>query len=508
MTVSTRRTLRLLVNTTPLSLTQGRSDDTLLALLRLSRRLTGTKEGCAEGDCGACTVLVGRLEGPEDALVYRPVTSCIRLVPSLDGCHVVTIESLARWPGPGLHPLQEAMIHHHGSQCGFCTPGIIMALYALWLNHPRPTETQIRRALQGNLCRCTGYQPILEAARNAHQFGEPDRDPLVADRETIRQQLREWRDGARVTLDSEGGTGGSDPEASPADTVILPADAADLAQTLSDHPGATLVAGATDVGLWVTKELRRISPAVFIGHLGGELGQIQEEAAGLRIGALVSYADLIPALRRHFPHLEPLWWRIGGAQVRAMGTVGGNIANGSPIGDTPPGFITLGARLRLRSVRGRREIPLEAFFLAYKHQDRAPDEFVESLFVPYPVAGHHAVYKISKRRDEDISAVCGAFGVTLDGAGRVATARVAFGGMAATPKRASAVEAALMGQPWTLETIRAAQDAFTMDYQPLSDWRASAAYRLAVARNLLHRFWLESTGSEAVQLPEPGEDAA
>lgn len=470
-----RTEIRFLLNGRDVTLDSVAADQTLLDFLRLDRRLTGTKEGCAEGDCGACTVLVGHLS--ESGLVYAPVNACIRFLASVDGCHVVTVEHLSAPDGP-LHPVQQSMVDHHGSQCGFCTPGIVMALYALWMQTPEPTERQVEVALQGNLCRCTGYDPIIKAAVAVSRYGMPAADHLNTERAAITERLAALQDGRRVV------TGPKD------NLSILPRDVEDLAECLLAHPEATIVAGATDVGLWVTKFLRRIGPAIFVGHLSG-LKTVALEDGALLIGAGASYTDCQDALAAHLPHLVDYWDRIAGWQVRNMGTVGGNIANGSPIGDTPPVLIALGAEITLRKEAARRELPLEEFFVDYGKQDRAPGEFVERIRVPLPAAETmHAAYKISKRRDEDISAVAVGISVTVTD-GMIAGCRIAFGGMAATPKRAAGAERALTGKPWSAVAFETAAAALTEDFQPLSDWRASAAYRMLAAQNLLRRFYLE-----------------
>ncbi|WP_289041113.1 xanthine dehydrogenase small subunit [uncultured Aliiroseovarius sp.] len=470
-----RTEIRFLLNGKPVAISHVAADQTLLDYLRLNRRLTGTKEGCAEGDCGACTVLVGRLTG--EGLTYEPVNACIRFLASLDGCHVVTIEHVSG-PQGRLHPVQQAMVDHHGSQCGFCTPGFVMSLYALWMETPEPTEAQVETALQGNLCRCTGYEPIIRAAVAVSRYGTPSADHLNIERDQVITQLRTLRDGQRVI------TGPDDNQA------ILPADVDDLAEVLLDHPKATIVAGATDVGLWVTKFLRPIGPAVFIGHLN-EMKSVHHDADALIIGATATYTDCQDAIAKVFPHLTPYWDRIAGWQVRNMGTVGGNIANGSPIGDTPPVLIALGAEVTLRHGTTRRAMRLQDFFIDYGKQDRKPGEFVESIRVPRPAPGQRdAAYKISKRRDEDISSVAVGISVTL--ADNVITgACIAFGGMAATPKRADAAEAALLGQTWSEAAFDAAARALPQDFQPLSDWRASSDYRMLSAQNLLRRFYLD-----------------
>ncbi|UYO01082.1 MAG: xanthine dehydrogenase small subunit [Devosia sp.] len=471
--------IRFLLNGEEVTLTDVAPDLTLLDWLRLERRLRGSKEGCAEGDCGACTVLVGKLMGED--VVYDSVTACIRFVGSLHGTHVVTIEHL-RGENGALHPVQQAMVDHHGSQCGFCTPGFVMSLYGLWMREPNPSRAAIETALQGNLCRCTGYAPIIRAGQSISEHGQPQGDPLWAERIAVKDKIKAIRDGRRVEI----GSGEN--------RIFIPANLDDFAAIYEANPDARIVAGSTDVGLWVTKFMRSIGPVIFIGHLE-ELKRIAENDSELRLYAGVTYSEARPAIEANFPQLGELWNRFAGEQVRNMGTIGGNIANGSPIGDTPPPFIALGAKLHLRQGEHRREIKLEDYFLAYGKQDRRPGEFVESVTIPLLPAGERfATYKISKRREEDISALCGAFRVFVNDAGMVGMARIAFGGMAATPKRAKAVEAALVGKPWTMETIEAVLTAFGEDFQPISDMRASAEYRLLTAQNLLKRFWLETQG--------------
>ena len=480
-----RNSVRFLLNDKVVERTDISPTETLLDFLRLDRKLRGTKEGCAEGDCGACTVLVGRLFNGQ--LKYESVNACIRFVGSLDGGHVVTVEALAGSDGT-LHPVQQAMVDTHASQCGFCTPGFVMSLYGLWMQNPKPNIQEIEKALQGNLCRCTGYAAIIRAAESVTAIGDLNRDPLVTERARVTEQLLTLKDGKRVVL-GEG-----------RQQLVLPVDVDDFADVLERNPGATIVAGSTDVGLWVTKFMREIGPVVFLSHLD-DLRLITEGDDGLTLGAGVSYTDAYPVIVRHFPQLKELWNRIGGEQVRNMGTVGGNVANGSPIGDTPPALIGLGATVQLREGKNRRSVPIEKYFIEYGKQDRAPGEFVEAIHIPYlDTRDLYGVYKISKRLDEDISSVCGTFRISLDERGRVENAIIAFGGMAGTPKRASAVEASLTGAVWDEDTIEKAVPAFSDDFTPLTDWRASADYRLLVAKNLLRRFYLETRGEKLVRL--------
>ncbi|KKB12244.1 FAD-binding molybdopterin dehydrogenase [Devosia geojensis] len=454
---------------------------TVLEWIRQDLALCGTKEGCAEGDCGACTVLVGRID-PAGDLVYRSVNACITFVASLDGAHLVTVEGISS--DAELHPVQQSMVDNHASQCGFCTPGIVMSLYADWLDNPMPSVADVERNLQGNLCRCTGYQPILRAAQSIADYGDAADERLNTGRAAMRDKLLALRDRDRVVT----GTGAS--------LAILPRGADDLAEVLLEMPEATIVSGATDIGVWVTKFLREPSVMVFLSHVD-DLDGIIVEGDSLVIGARTSYSSAEAAITRHLPQLSELWSRIGGRQVRNAGTIGGNIANGSPIGDTPPPLIALGATLTLRRGGERRQVPLEDFFIDYGRQDRLPGEFIESVTVPLPQAGEHfAAYKVSKRLDEDISSVLGAFRLRLED-GLVSDIAIAYGGMAGTPKRARQMEAVLIAKPWTRATVDSAAQALPFDFSPLSDWRASSEYRMIAAQNLLVRFWAEMQGMPA-----------
>jgi len=429
---------------------------TALDLIRTRLRRTGTKEGCAEGDCGACTVLLGQLDG--ESVRWRAVNACILFVPMLHGKALMTVESLG-----GTHPVQRAMAEGHGSQCGFCTPGFVMSLVGRSMG-ALGSGAPVADVIAGNLCRCTGYGPILAAGEAA---------PIEA---------RDERATARLLRDIGPAAGSG---------WFAPRTADELASLLRAYPDARIVAGATDVGLWVTKALRDLGTVIFIGDVV-DLRGIAEDRDGVTLGACVRYSEALPALARLHPDLGELVRRIGGLQVRNAGTIGGNIANGSPIGDMPPALIALGATLTLRQGDTRRTLPLEAFFLAYGKQDRHAGEFVESVHIPRPAPEDSiAITKISKRFDSDISAVCGAFALRIE-AGVVTGARIAFGGMAGIPMRARACEASLIGKAWSEATVEAAADAMARDYQPLTDLRASSDYRLSVAGNLLRRLWIES----------------
>ena len=421
---------------------------TLLDYLREGRGLCGTKEGCNEGDCGACTVMV------EDESGKKPLNACILFLPQLHGKSVTTVEGLSK--GDTLHPVQSAMIEEHGSQCGFCTPGFIMSMATA---HARG-ETSHEDILAGNLCRCTGYAPILRAAQKAETSPVPEGFEHI-------------------------------PFAAPA-VVQRPETVDELAALYALRPTATLIAGATDVGLWVTKQMRDLDEVIFLNGVN-DLKGITETDEALEIKAMTPIADLIALFKPYAPSLSEMFRRFASTQVRAAATLGGNIANGSPIGDSPPPLIAAGATVTLRKGEDQRTIPLEAFFIAYGKQDRQPSEFVESITVPKAGLANLAVYKLSKRFDQDISAVCGAFNIAVKD-GIVRSAVIAFGGMAGTPARARTVEAALIGQPWNEATIAAALPVFAEDYTPMSDMRASAGYRLTAAQNMLRRLYAERSG--------------
>lgn len=473
-----RNEIRFLLNDSPVSVPNAGASDTLLDYLRLDKLLRGTKEGCAEGDCGACTVLVGRLL--EGDLSYESVNACIRFMGSLDGCHVVTVEHMRGKDG-GLHPVQQAMVDHHGSQCGFCSPGIVMSLYGLWMSNSSPDDHSIEKALQGNLCRCTGYAPIVRAAKAASTMGDVVDDPIVAERETIAAKLAEFADGHRIECGPDD------------DRILVPANTDDLAELLAQHPDATIVAGSTDVGLWVTKFMRSISPAIFISNLT-ELQDIEVSDGSISLGAGVTYTQAFKTISEQIPQLTNFWERIGGEQVRNMGTIGGNVANGSPIGDTPPPLIALDSTVTLRRGNGRRTVSLEKFFIDYGQQDREPGDFVERIDIPLPAQNDlFAAYKISKRRDEDISSVCSAIRLRLDDDGKIEAANICYGGMAATPKRASNAEKALVGSQLNDSSVEAAMTALESDFTPISDMRATAEYRMLAAKNLLRRFAAEQS---------------
>ena len=459
----------------------------VLNWLREDARCTGTKEGCNEGDCGACTVVIGSLPEQGDALQLQTVNACIQFLPTLHGKALFTVEDLKKEPAaPALHPVQQAMVDCHGSQCGFCTPGFVMSLWSTYEHHQacgtRPSRQQLADDLSGNLCRCTGYRPILDAGQR--MFDLPverlDSTPVV---QALRQLQRE---------------GTFEYSAPGAHRFYAPTSLDELATLREQLPGARLLAGSTDVGLWVNKQFRDLGDILYIGDVR-EMAQVQRQDGMLHIGAGASLEDAWTALVRRWPTLTDVWLRFASPPIRHAGTMGGNVANGSPIGDSPPVLMALDAEIELRRGARMRRMPLADFYLDYMKNQLEPGEFVQALRVPLDAAPTRQVraYKISKRFDCDISALCAGFSIDVRD-GVVHDVRLAFGGMAATVRRAAQAEAALRGQPWSEASVTAAQQALARDFTPLTDMRASAAYRLQVAQNLLQRLWLETRANDAL----------
>jgi xanthine dehydrogenase small subunit len=453
---------------------------TVLDWLREEMGAKGTKEGCAEGDCGACTVVLARLKAGR--IAYEPFNACILLLGQLDGAELITIEDLAS--GGELHPLQQAMVDTHASQCGFCTPGIVMSLFAAYHSDRPPTYAGLCDQLAGNLCRCTGYRPIIAAALQS-RAGEPA-DRFAATARDRVEALSALADDSDLLVGDE------------ADFFAAPASLDSLAALYARFPDATLVGGATDVGLWITKQLRDLKRVIWLGRVA-RLDRVGESADGaLSLGATLKLEDAVPVLGAIHPDLSELLRRFGSKQVRVSGTVGGNIANGSPIGDLAPALIALGGRVVLRKGAEARALPLEDFFIAYGKQDRGPGEFVVAVEAPQ-LAPHqrYRAFKVTKRFDEDISAVMLAVRFNFHPR-RVLGARIACGGMAATPKRATEAETALMGASLDEPSSwRGAEEAIGRDFTPLTDMRATAAYRTTVAANLLEKALMEISGAVA-----------
>ncbi|WP_256868414.1 xanthine dehydrogenase small subunit [Candidatus Entotheonella palauensis] len=487
--LSERNTIRFVLDGEVIELRQVDPTLTVLTYLRETLRRTGTKEGCAEGNCGACTVVLADLRNQR--VRFRAINACIQFVPTLDGKALITVESL-RAPDGRLHPVQQAMVEAHASQCGFCTPGIVMSLFALYKSESPPSRQRLNDVLAGNLCRCTGYRPIIEAAAMMYQKGSEttdaalpwmhqafsDADEVGAGERELVEQLNTLDRRTSLAIHGER-------------HFIAPTTVDELAVLVHRAPGAHLLAGGTDVGLWVTKQHQDLEAIIYLGEIEA-LRRVNVTDQDIDVGAAVTLTEVYQTLTHYYPELDELLRRFASPPIRNVATLGGNIANGSPIGDSMPALIVLGARLILRHGDQRREIALEDFYLGYRHTALAPGEFIERIRIPIHVADHHVrAYKIAKRFDQDISAVCGAYHLTLEG-NVVSHLRICYGGMAATPLRAYQCEQALIGNAWTEASVTAAMTRLDGDYTPLTDMRASEAYRRLVAKNLLRRFFLDT----------------
>ncbi len=467
--MTTSRAIRFLLAHQPIELIGVSPNLTVLQFLRAHQHLTGSKEGCASGDCGACSVVVAQLQNEQ--LVYQTINACIAFVGSLHGKQLITVEHLKQ--SNKLHDVQQALVDNHGSQCGFCTPGFVMSSFALSKKHPEPNREQVLEALAGNLCRCTGYRSIVDACMT----------PCGADEFDARQAQTI---AALKAIDNAAALDDG------MCRYYAPRSVKALADYLLKHPQARLLAGGTDLGLEVTQQLATLAHLVSLNDVA-ELKTVEEAKTAIHIGAAARYCDFTELLGKHYPELGAMIERIGSLQIRNAGTLGGNIGNASPIGDMPPPLIALGAELTLQQGENKRTMAVEDFYHDYKVTDLKPGEFIASVSLPKLKASQFLkVYKISKRIDDDISAVLAAIFIELDG-DKINAVRIAFGGMAAIPKRALQCEQALAGKCLNQQTVNEAKVALEQDFSPMSDVRASAAYRMLVAQNLLQKCFIELT---------------
>jgi len=493
-------TIRFVLDGEPVEIRNPVPTRTVLQYLREDLGRTGTKEGCAEGDCGACTVAIAEIDRSGNRLQIRAINSCIQFLPTLDGKELITVENLRRDDG-SLHPVQQAMVDCHGSQCGFCTPGFIMSLFVLYKNNAKPNRREIDDALAGNLCRCTGYRPIIEAAQKMYSY-RADKDswleePVAGDGKPAANEKKKivtLKSVARpAMLSIESGQG----------KFFSPRNVDEMAEVIDTWPDAVILAGGTDVGLWVTKQHRELGTLIYTGNVE-QLGLLSVTKTHIDIGAAVSLSDAMLPIIEHYPELEEMFLRFASPPIRNAGTLGGNIANGSPIGDSMPALMVIDTTLILRRGDRTRKISLNDFYLDYQKTALEPGEFLERILVPLrQIDMQVQSYKVSKRFDQDISAISGAYSLRLNGAG-ISDVRIAYGGLAVIPKRAVHCETALKGRDWNEDTVRAGVEALARDFSPISDMRATAEYRRQVSGNLLQRFYLDSSGNPSLRVYDYG----
>ena len=480
--------IRFFLNSEWVTVTDADPSCTILSFLRTEMMQNSVKEGCAAGDCGACTLMVA--EASEKGLTFYTINSCIALLRHLHNRYLFTASSLGV-PGLNeLHPVQQAMVDFHGAQCGFCTPGVVMSLAALYQQTLQQggslsalTDEDIHQALSGNLCRCTGYTPILRAAKALDSYPQQN---LAAALEAT-EGVQEWQPSGAESILEQGGR-----------RLFQPQSCSELHHLLAAYPDAWLWAGGTDLGLELTQRFKAPDTIIQLERIA-ELQGISEQEEDIVIGAMTSYTSLEHGLANPFPSIARLVHRIASRQIRNLGTLGGNIANASPIGDMPPVFLSLSTTLLLDGVDGPRELPLQDFFINYKQTALKQGEYIAAVKVKKLAADERLFcWKISKRSDDDISALMMAIWLKTDGT-TINDIRIACGGMAAIPKRALHTENALRHQPLTLDSARNAASAISKDFKPMSDVRATAEYRLQVAGNLLQKLVIEYQASDKAE---------
>jgi len=455
-------------------------NETLLNYIRTKLKKTGTKEGCAEGGCGACTIVLGELKN--NKINYKAINSCITFLPMLQGKQLILVEDLVSKDGL-LHPVQQAMVNYHGSQCGFCTPGFVMSLFSMFKNHSKFQDNKIKESIAGNLCRCTGYQPIIKAARSLKRKNKIDH--FVKNKKITISLLKKIEDENIAIYEKD-------------KRYFAPKYVQELKKILKKNINPHFLSGGTDLSLVVTKERKDINTLIYMNSIS-ELNYIKNNNKYIEVGAATPLIDFESYIEKYYPDFTAILKRYGSVQIRNVATIAGNIATASPIGDTLPLLLSLDAKVVLKSIKKNKIIPLNDFFIDYRKTKLKKDQFIDSIRIPIFPKNIFKAYKVSKRFDDDISSVCASFNIEVVNK-KIKNIRIAYGGMASIPKRAKHCEKLLLHSPITEQVINKAQEFLKKDFKPISDMRASRQYRMEVAKNLLRKCFLEITQKKLIRV--------
>ena len=446
-------------------------NETLLNYIRTKLKKTGTKEGCAEGGCGACTVVIGELKNNE--INYRAINSCITLLPTLQGKQLILVEDLISKDG-SLHPVQEAMVNYHGSQCGFCTPGFVMALFSMFKQYSKFNNEVIKDSIAGNLCRCTGYHPIIKAAKSLKNKNKIDH--FSENINNTNKLLKKINNKEIIIYKGE-------------KKYFAPRYVNELKKILKKNNNLNFLSGGTDLSLNITKERKDINSIVYMNSIH-ELNYIKNNTKYIEVGATTPLTDFENYIKKYYPDFTKILKRYGSPQIRNVATVAGNIATASPIGDCLPLLLSLNAQIILQDFKKTKILFLDDFFISYRKTKLKKNQFIHSIRVPLFEKNIFKAYKVSKRFDDDISSVCAAFNLEIV-KNKIEAARIAYGGMDAIPKRAKFCEKILLNSSLNDQTINKAKQALEKDFKPINDMRASGLYRMEVAKNLLEKCYIE-----------------
>ena len=453
-------------------------NETLLNFIRTKLKKTGTKEGCAEGGCGACTVVLGELKN--DNINYTTVNSCITFLPTLSGKQLILVEDLISKDN-SLHPAQEAMVKYHGSQCGFCTPGFVMSLFSMFKNYTKLNKDIIKDSISGNLCRCTGYQPIIKAAKSLSAKNKIDH--FYKNKKKTISQLKKIKNQSIAIYNRD-------------KRYFAPRYISEFKKILKKNTNSYLLSGGTDLSLLVTKDRKDINSIIYMNSIK-ELNYIKNNKEFIEVGATTPLIEFEIYIKKYYPDFNKILRRYGSTQIRNVATIAGNIATASPIGDNLPLLLALDSKVVLQGIKKNKILPINDFFISYRKTKLKPGQFIHSIRIPIFDNNIFKAYKISKRFDDDISSVCAAFNITIKKK-KIKNIKIAYGGMSAIPKRAIYCEKILLNSSITKETIEKAKSALEKDFIPIGDMRASRNYRNVVAKNLLEKCFLEINNKKLI----------